>query len=269
MEGPWLLVLHGLGTPLTVLLYARLALPGRSALAAARSALQALATTRGGRRVLFAALALAGANFVESPLDPAISAALGYDLTPWVARAEGALVERIQLATPEWMGVPLALAYLPGWLALLLAPGIVQHARGRALAIAEHVAGIWLNYLLALPFYLFFPVREVAFSGRSAARPWLEDFFPAISADMRVGSALDNCFPSLHVSLVVTALAVAARHGPGRLAALAALVLALTIWSVTALGIHWGLDVLSAIPFGLGCAWLGARLAPRFVPARP
>lgn len=267
MDVLWLALLHGLGTPLTVLCYASWSLPGRSALAAAGRALGALGTTRGGRRVLLAATALAGLNFVESPLDPRITAGLGYELSAWVASVEGALVERVQAATPDWLGLPLALVYLPGWLALLLVPGVVQHARGKPTALAEHVAGIWANYLLALPFYVFLPVREVAFSGHSLARPWLEDYFPTISAQMRVGSAVDNCLPSLHVSLAVTAVVVLARHGPARLALLGALVCALTCWSVMALGIHWGLDVLSAIPFGLVCAWLGARFGPRFLPA--
>jgi len=37
-------------------------------------------------------------------------------------------------------------------------------------------------------------------------------------------------------------------------------VAALTAYGVMALGVHWALDVLAALPFGLGCAALATRL---------
>ena len=72
---------------------------------------------------------------------------------------------------------------------------------------------------------------------------------------------MDNCFPSLHVSMTTSILWLARRHGPPGMVRLAWFVALGTAFTVVALGVHWALDVASGVPFGILCGALGARLA--------
>ena len=262
--------IYAVGLPLFLTLYAALALPGRNPLLVLGSAVRGALTAPGLRLTLVGALVLAAAA-LQAGIDPAVSAWLGYDLTGWVASIEGELVVRVQETLPDWAVGAVSLFYLPGYVGYLALPPIVWCAlRAEPLitspntdgATSGYAAGFALNFALALPFYFFFPVQEVAWSGLSAAEPLMERVFPGISDAVRVGSALDNCFPSLHVSCTVTALWFARRFGPRSFARLAWALTVGTAWTVMALGIHWGLDVVTGVAHGLVCAHLGLRLGP-------
>ncbi|MGH8497881.1 MAG: TIR domain-containing protein [Methylococcales bacterium] len=111
-----------------------------------------------------------------------------------------------------------------------------------------------INYLLSLPFFLFFPVPERwAFPGSGAIL--LSDLLSTRLIEMiRPISGLDNCFPSVHVSfsilLILSAfwLKTRLRHS--------ILFLGLSVvLSTFALGIHWIPDIL------LGFAMAGLSFA--------
>lgn len=258
-----LLPLHLLWTPITVILFILIVRPRSNPLVSLADALLTGIASRTGRIVLaVSALALV-VNFVECLFELPISRALGYDLTAWVRSIEGATVERVQATLPRSLAPPLSWFYLSGFVAILIAPVVVWTVEGRWRALAALIASYLANYALAMSAYLFFPVREVAWSGISGARPLLESLFAGISAETRAGSALDNCFPSLHVSLTVTVLLVALSTRDHAMRGLAAAVAVLTAYAVMALGIHWALDVVSGLVFGAVCAGLGLWLGPR------
>ncbi len=205
-------------------------------------------------------------NVLECAVDPAVSASLGYDLTSWVRSVEGDWIERVQTVVPDWSVGFLAWFYLCGYIAVIAAPLVVWTVERRFHAVAEYTGGFLATYALAIPFYLFFPVQEVGWSAVSEALPLLDTPWPGITEEMRRGSALDNCFPSLHVSLTTTVAFFAHRFGPPGLRILAWSAALLTAFTVMALGIHWALDVVAGVPFGILCAlagtWLGRRLRP-------
>lgn len=250
--------------PLLLLVLLALTLPTRRPHLVLGRALAELVTTRGGRLVLAGYLFVVFTNLIQGLLDLRLTAALGYDLTPRVMALEGETVARLQ----EWiLGLPagdlwiaiLALSYTAGYVAWLLFPPVALSALGHRRAAGAFGLAFTLNYLLALPFYLFAPVKEVAWSGISRARPLLEEHWPGITEHLRLESALDNCFPSLHVSIAVTSLYFVLRHAPRRMALVAWPLTFLICLSVLALGIHWTTDTLAGIPFGLFCAWLAER----------
>ncbi|MEW6072498.1 MAG: phosphatase PAP2 family protein [Planctomycetota bacterium] len=254
-----LTLLHATWTPISLLLFVLIARPAHNPFLDCAVAVRAAIAARGGRLVLAALLGVLAANFAECAVDPAVSAALGWDATPLVRAVESDWVERVQAGVPPWSLGVLAWFYLSGYVAVLAAPLVVWTAEGRGPAVAAYTAAFAANYLLALPFYLLVPVREAAWSGLSAAQPLLDVPWPGITAELRAGSALDNCFPSLHVSCTTTVFCLALRHGPRNLRLLAAAAALATAWAVMALGIHWGLDVAAGVPFGIGCALLGRR----------
>jgi membrane-associated phospholipid phosphatase len=259
-----IVLLHALWTPITVVLFVLLARPWSNPLQRVASALLIATSTRGGRRALLAVGLVLVANALECLVDPQLSAWLGYDLTAWVRSVEGDLVERVQATLPAPLAPALGWFYLSGFVAGLVAPALVWTDERRFDAVRALVVGGVANYALGFVAYVFVPVREAAWSGLSDAAPLLERVYPGLSAATRIGSGLDNCMPSLHVSLTVTTLAIVAarrRPGDGPLLALAAAVAALTAYAVVALGVHWVLDVAVGAPFGLFCAWIGLALA--------
>lgn len=244
-----------------------LAFPGRNPLGIFLEAIRTLFKRKGGKLLLGCYLFVTITNLIEGLFDERLTAALGYDLTDSVRAIEGDFVERVQnftLALPGadiLVGV-LAIAYTAGYVAWVLFPSFALFASARPRAAGSYAAAFAANYLFAIPFYLFVPVKEVAWSGISSARPLLEEHWPGITADLRYESALDNCFPSLHVSISVTAMYFVARYGTRSMRMIGwPLTIAICL-SVMVLGIHWGLDTAAGVPFGLLCAKLGERIFP-------
>lgn len=258
--------LYAVPTPLTVWLFVKLSLPRRNGLRVVVDGLLAGLTTRGGMPVVLMIVGVLLANSSQSYFDPTISSWLGYDLTGFVHSFEGDLVGAIQAPIRDSLPIAYFLTwiYICGYVALLLTPPIVWRACDRNDVTPEYLAAFLFNYGLALPFYLFFPVVEVGHSGFGTAVPLMESVFQGISDQIRYESALDNCFPSLHVSCSVTALWFAHLHGPKGMRWVAWFVALATVYSVLALGIHWGADVMAGIPFGIGCAYLGTAATNRF-----
>lgn len=260
----WLL--YAVPTPLTVWLFVKLALPRENALRVAVEGLIAGLTTRGGVPVVLMIIGVLLANSSQSYFDPQISSWLGYDLTGFVHSFEGDLVGSIQAPIRDSLPIATFLTwiYICGYVAFLLTPPLVWRATKQYDVTPRYLASFLFNYALALPFYLFFPVVESGYSGFGTAIPLMETVFQGISDQIRYESALDNCFPSLHVSCSITALWFAHQHGPRGLRLLAWFMALATIYSVLALGIHWCLDVLAGIPFGIACCLLGSAVTSRF-----
>lgn len=222
----------------------------------ARSAL----LTPGGRLGLTAVAAVLLFNVYETHLDPQIAPALGLDFTPWLLAVEGDAVIWLQRSLRgHQLAVFWAWVYVFLYPCLVALPTVIYHDRRDGAALRSYVAAFALNYFLALPFYLFVPVTETGWSEPRTADAVLENALPGWIEFLRSSSALDNCFPSLHVSLTATAALHALRWGPRRLALTAGAGSVLVIASTLALGIHWIADGVA----GVGMAALAVRLAPQ------
>jgi membrane-associated phospholipid phosphatase len=209
---------------------------------------------------LLAVLAVIALDLVESSFDDALTAALGWDFTPWIHRLEGDLAAGVQACAPLPLVLAATFAYIVLLPVLLAAPMVLAAAEGRRAAYRAHAAGIALNYIVAIPFYLLVPVREMWAGNPEKVHMLLDRVSPAILEAYRANSALDNCFPSLHTSLALTAALLAARGErpgfAGFLWASAAAVVASTLY----LGIHWASDVAAGIALAfavrpLAIAW--------------
>jgi len=131
--------------------------------------------------------------------------------------------------------------------------------------LAMVLLGYAFNFLLVLPFYLVFPVRETfhfytADLHSQAVQMLLDDIHPAIIEGYRAMSGLDNCFPSFHTSLAVTLALVAWHAGRPRYAWLVTLFAAANVLSTVYLGVHWVTDVAAGLAVGV-VAYVVARRA--------
>ena len=116
-----------------------------------------------------------------------------------------------------------------------------------------------INYLISLPFFLFFPVPERWTHGETGAILLSDRWSSALIELVRPISGLDNCFPSSHTSLTVM-LVVMAYQAHSRSRSLALAVGITVILSTFVLGIHWLPDIVAGIAVGVLCVFLARRL---------
>jgi membrane-associated phospholipid phosphatase len=116
------------------------------------------------------------------------------------------------------------------------------------------------NYLVLIPFYLFFPVTVTGFYSESGLTPLLY-----INTNWgRVVTSVDplnNDFPSGHVSIILTTLLVLACAGwdrRGYLYFLAASLIGI-VFAVLYLGVHWLADVFAGLALAVGATMLAGN----------
>jgi len=206
-------------------------------------------------------VALPALDVLETRYDDAITAALGWDLTHLVHRLEGdaaAVFQRADALPVIWAS---AFAYIIVLPVLLAAPLVLAAAEERLGDFRALAAGIIANYVIAIPFYLLVPVKEMWAGNPGKVRLLLDEVSPAIMEAYRKNSALDNCFPSLHTSLAVTVAIIAAR-GERRPVAAGIWILATAVaLSTLHLGIHWATDAAAGVILAAVCARIGFRMA--------
>ncbi|MNI20484.1 PAP2 superfamily protein [compost metagenome] len=116
------------------------------------------------------------------------------------------------------------------------------------------------NYIIAIPFYLFFPVNEV-WAFNPDVKLLITHVFPTFDQDYRPLSGLDNCFPSLHTSISVTMAVIALRSKNLFWKYFVPCSSAFIIFTIFYLGIHWLLDMCAGVVLGVIAARLGLRIS--------
>ena len=116
-----------------------------------------------------------------------------------------------------------------------------------------------IDYLLSLPFFLFFPVLERWAHPDSGAMllsdKWTSDLIELI----RPISGLDNCFPSTHTSMTVIVILVSFLYRTRFRFTILPLGLTI-ILSTLVLGIHWLADIIAGVAVGVLSVFLARRL---------
>jgi len=112
------------------------------------------------------------------------------------------------------------------------------------------------NYILSLPFFIFFPVPERWAYPDSGAILLSDLLSTQLIEWLRPISGLDNCFPSIHVSFSMLVILISYHYSLKYRHSVFCLGLSI-ILSTFALGIHWGPDMI----FGLVTSVLSFTLA--------
>lgn len=119
---------------------------------------------------------------------------------------------------------------------------------------------LMFNYMIAIPFYLFFPVNEVWFFHPKVDLLIL-DVFPTFEQDYRPLSGLDNCFPSLHTSISISMAVIAVKSRNTFWKIFVPCSAAFIIFTIFYLGIHWLSDMCAGVVLGVVAARMGLRIA--------
>ncbi|MDG0813677.1 phosphatase PAP2 family protein [Cohnella rhizosphaerae] len=190
-------------------------------------------------------LLIMGLNKFELRLEAAlpVPADLTRTLAGWEGSWQGALQRALESPALTFV---CAFFYLVVFQGFMVASLIVYARAGNDRLYYALCAALLLNYLIAVPFYLFVPVRE-AWSAATDVRFLMLDVFPSFETQYRRLSGLDNCFPSLHTSISVTMALLALRSGNRRWAIFGVANAVVILFSIFYLGIHWATDMFAGL----------------------
>lgn len=187
---------------------------------------------------------------------------LSADYTPFVFGVEGKFVHHLQafFVTP-WL-TPVIVFFYIFMLQSVLAASLGVYALGRnRLMLYATCYAILINYLVAIPFYLYFPVNEVWAYAPAGVRFVMLDAFPRFEQEYRALSGLNNCFPSLHTSISVTTALLAFRSGNRRWMAITTVSACIIVFGIFYLGIHWLTDMTGGVLLAVLASALGVKLS--------
>jgi len=211
------------------------------------------------RRFIFLFISVAGILFINK-YELTIEKNMNYqaDFTPWIFGIEGHFVRNLQ----EFFYNPIiteicVFFYVIVFQSLLIASIGVYLLNKNKLFVYATCFAIVINYAVAIPFYLFFPVNEVWSYPLAGVTFHMLDVFPLFEESYRPLSGLDNCFPSLHTSISVTIMFLAARSGNPRWRIITTISAIIVIFSIFYLGIHWVTDMIAGSLLGITASTLG------------
>ncbi|MEK0314447.1 phosphatase PAP2 family protein [Cohnella sp. 56] len=238
---------------------------GRQPFSAAAAFVRKLAVSPLHLVTLAALLLILAFNKLELSLEAALP--VTHDLTHALTGWEGSWQSQLQhLLESPWLTLVCAFFYLVVFQAFVVASLFVYVSSGNYRLYFALCVAMLLNYLVALPFYVFVPVHE-AWSVSSQIRFLMLDVYPNFETQYRQLSGLDNCFPSLHTSISATMALLAIHSGNRRWAIFGTANAVIIFFSIFYLGIHWATDMFAglalacfAVAVGLGFGtWASER----------
>lgn len=184
------------------------------------------------------------------------------DFTPFVFGVEGHFVRLVQeLFYSPWLTPVIVFFYIFMLQSVLAASlGVYLLDKNRIMLYASCYA-IILNYAIAIPFFLYYPVNEVWAYAPAGVRFVMLDVFPRFETEYRPLSGLNNCFPSLHTAISLSTALLAYRSGNRRWMAITSVSAAFIIFGIFYLGIHWLSDMLGGALLAVVSTSMAVRLA--------
>ena len=180
--------------------------------------------------------------------------------TNLIYEVEGSTVAMFQAMTSPLLTVFFTGVYLVGFPTLVLFTYVRLKACNEPAAHRYALAYVVL-VLLALPFFIWFPVGVPARYPGVDIRPLMYHLDPVIKAGVLATDTLLKAFPSLHAGLSVLA-ALYSRHADRRYAYAAILSTVVIVFSTFYLGIHWLLDAVFAVFLASFAYWVSQCFDP-------
>lgn len=184
------------------------------------------------------------------------------DYTSFIFGLEGHFVQAVQdIFYSPWLTPIIVFFYIFMLQSVLAASlGVYLLDKNRVMLYATCYA-IIINYAVAIPFYLYFPVNEVWSYVPAGVRFTMLDVFPKFEEEYRPLSGLNNCFPSLHTSISVTMALLAFRSGNRRWMVITSISAVVIVFGIFYLGIHWLTDMIGGTLLAVLASSVGVQLA--------
>ncbi|THF83826.1 phosphatase PAP2 family protein [Cohnella fermenti] len=231
---------------------------GRQPFAAAAAFIRMLFSSWSGLIFFLLLLAILLVNKFELELEAMFP--VPYNLTSALTGWEGSWQASLQKALgSDYLTVLCSIFYLVMFQAVIVSSAAIYAYRKDYKLYYAFCTALLLNYLIAVPFFLFVPVDE-AWSASPRIHFLILEVFPQFEQQYRHLSGLDNCVPSLHTSISVTMALLAARSGIRRWAVFAGINAVVIVFSIFYLGIHWFTDMTLGLCLAAVCAAVGLKV---------
>jgi membrane-associated phospholipid phosphatase len=200
--------------------------------------------------------AVFGFNLVETKIESIVRDRFGWgvDLGNQLAAAFRGLEGNLSFESHDvtnWLAVyGYSVAYFFVLPAIGLAVAVVLWRREDVHAYRILCLSIAADYLISLGFFLFFPVPERWSYADSGAILLSDRWSSGLIELVRPISAMDNCFPSTHVSLTIVLILVSYLFGLRLRHTICALGTSVAL-STFVLGIHWLPDIVAGVAVGV------------------
>lgn len=162
-----------------------------------------------------------------------------------------------------WLTELTTFFYIIIFVALIVSSFVIYFTQADKKLFYMFIYAIGLNYLIAIPFYLFFPINEVWYV-HSQVHFLIPEVYPAFESQYRHLSGLNNCFPSLHNSISLTLLLLSYKSSNKLFKSIMTVSVAIIMFSTIYLGIHWFTDQAAGIVLAIFAVTL-AQLISKFV----
>jgi len=183
------------------------------------------------------------------------------DFTPAIHQWEGNIVYYLQhFFTNEILTYLLTFFYIIVFPTLMVTSFIIYLNINDSKSFYGFIYGLMLNYLIAIPFYLFFPVYEVWYFD-SHIKFLIPEVFPNFETVYRPLSGLDNNFPSLHTSISITMALIALQSKHISYGKITFISSSIIVFSTLYLGIHWISDMTAGILLAVISSQTGLKLS--------
>jgi len=117
-------------------------------------------------------------------------------------------------------------------------------------AMKTFTYGLFLIYIIALPFYLFLPITNVyTYYNLNSA---LENTIPSVEGFFYSTTTINNCLPSLHTAMTILIAYSVSLTNNKKLTYFSYFTAITIIISVIYLSIHWITDVITGVILSLG-----------------
>ncbi|RZN62919.1 phosphatase PAP2 family protein [Methanonatronarchaeum sp. AMET6-2] len=189
----------------------------------------------------------------------------GFDLTPFIYGVEGNITLIAQQIIDPLLTGYMFFTYVFIYIFLIVFSISLYVYCDAIKEVKATVLAYLINYMVALPFFLFLPVYEAWMVVDGLAPLLFSVNFPANDFIIWV-NGVNNCMPSLHTSISITVAVIATlaykNKGSYRLWMLLSWIMALSVvFSTMYLGVHWILDVIAGIILGAIAGLIGYKVS--------
>ncbi|WGI16653.1 phosphatase PAP2 family protein [Methanonatronarchaeum sp. AMET-Sl] len=203
-------------------------------------------------------------NTIQNRLLSDLGQYIGFDLTPVIYGLEGGLVSVFQFIMTPFLTGYMFFTYVFIYIFLIVFSIAFYIYCDSLREVKATVLAYLINYMVALPFFLFLPVYESWMVLEGVAPLLFSVNLPANDFIIWV-NGVNNCMPSLHTSISIT-VAVIATQAYYRNKVYGSWMVVSWIFAISIListmylGVHWILDIVAGTLLGITAGLIGYRV---------
>ena len=195
---------------------------------------------------VLAAAVVYGLMQAQFPVQRELNLFVNYDCTHYIEHIEGGAIAVFQNCMHPALTYLMTFVYLVVFSSIMIFTFLVLAYTEQISALKHFSLVFILDYLIAFPFYLLFPVKVTGYA-LSGVQPLMYELHPMIYEGITTVDPLDNCFPSLHVALVFSALLISHTTDLRRYTTFLTLAFPMIVFATLYLGVHWIADIVAGM----------------------